>query len=824
MPQPTRTASQTAVEAAQAALASETAAQTAATTATNKATEATTAATTATTKAGEASTSASTATSAKDTAVSASQTATSKATEATTAAATATSAKTDAVAANTAAQSAKTAAQTAQTGAETAAASVEASAEQIATNAEDISQLKSELTAVTKCDLASFNPIFVAGKTIGSTGRYEDNAQRIATPSFANVSGFDTLKYSITNGYRVLIAFYSSPSESAFVSAKYWKTGTGSLAVESDYIRVAYASLNDATQLTVADTDKVELTMSYALINNLHNLENTLLYKQSRILNDLKSTGIESLPNAVVTKNGSSSPSYYGDDNIKYTISLPEHNKIHVRFDYQYTENVPYVTSGYMDLFRYGSVLYGSERHMGQSSFGIMGYRISGVYGRGTSVVSANLNNDYKPRMGKPSFWVKYNGSATTASLVFSSNTVSLKVNGSIVDSVSYVPSDSIQSLIDKLNAIDSLVCGELDTYGICKDLLMIDSFETSLIVSEVNVKKLIMFGWDKSWHTFEAVIDATNKTYAMSFDGLTITGAFNTPSTQDVVVGGDFNGGTTPIRLRNLLIDINSYGDAEVIEAPSSANATANTKQLISDRNPRLMIFEGHGIIVGSEAYAQTLTDSDSIMASSTDRLNSVFKYVIANGYVPVSWQDVIAWKLGKKDLPKKCFAIMMDDYRVENYVDYDKRYPFVKNGVKAGLAMISDTHALTDTLTVNGKSYTVEQILKMIELADWYPCSHTRNHRNNSTYNPNELEAEYKADILSCNDHNMYSDVLVYPYGGTGYNVTSAMLLSDFVLGVTVDNGGIIYNCKAISDQLLVRTEIGSRVSMEKCLQPFV
>lgn len=696
--------------------------------------------------------------------------------------------------------------------------------QKIATLEADTSQLKEDLSDVTKCDPVSFNPIFAEGKTIGSTGNYEDNAQRIATPNFTDVSGFSTLNYTITNSYRVLIAFYSEADQSSFVSSKYWLTGSGTIEIEGDYIRVAYASLNDATQLTVADADKVELTMSYALINNLYNLEKTLLYKQSRILNDLKSAGIESLPNAIVTKNGSSSLSYYGDDNVKYTIPLPEHNKIHVRFDYQYTENVPYVASGYMDLFRYGSVLYGSERHLGQSSFGIMSYRMSGIYGRGTSVVSVSLNNDYKQRMGKPSFWVKYNGNATTASLVFSPNTISLKVNGSIVDSVSYVSSDSIQSLIDKLNAIDSLVCGELDTYGTCKDLLIIDSFEASLIVSEVNVKKIIMFGWDKSWHTFEAIIDATNKTYAMSFDGLTITGAFNTPSTQDVVIGGDFNGGTTPIRLRNLLIDINSYGDAEVIEAPSSANATANTKQLISDRNPRLMIFEGHGVIVGSEAYAQTLTDSDSIMASSTDRLNSVFKHVIANGYVPVSWQDVIAWKLGKKDLPKKCFTIMMDDYRVENYVDYDKRYPFVKNGVKAGLAMISDAHALTDTLTVNDKSYTVEQILKMIELEGWYPCSHTRNHRNNSTYNTNELEAEYKADILSCNDHNMYSDVLVYPYGGTGYNVTSAMLLSDFVIGVTIDNGGIIYNCKAISDQLLVRTEIGSRVSMEKCLQPFV
>jgi len=659
---------------------------------------------------------------------------------------------------------------------------------------------------------------FTANKTIDSGGVVTISNGRISTVDFNDISDKTGIVYSVTSGYSILIAFYSEANESAFVSAKYWLTGSGTLPKQGDYFRVTYNSVGGANPLTVEDADKVTLLYNYELLDRVSQID----YSQKKIVNNLVSDGLYNIPDVKVIQNGTESDAYYGQNNVKYQIGLPDHNMLHVTFDYMYTQNVPQVSSGWVDIFGYSNVLKGTERLQTVGQFGILPQRVSAVCGRGTANNQINLSYSYMQRMGNPSFLVKYDGEYTSSNVVgmaITSGTLTFTKDSVTLATVNYSNTDTIQSLVDKIDTIADMHCDVIDSNGTCADLLFNNGVTINLIPEAI-----ISFGWDKSWHTFEAVINRTDKTYVMSFDGITVSGAFAEPSVSYVVIGGDFYDVTTPIRLRNLAIDIDSFGDAEVINAPVSAAATANTIQLISGKNPRLLILEGHGIVVGSDVYAQTLTDEQGRMAVSTDRLDAVFTYAESQGYVPVKWSDVIAWKQGKTNLPKRCFTIMMDDYRVENYADYDKRRPFVKHGVDAGLAIVSDLHALTDVMTINGEQYTVAEMFKMIELAGWYPCSHTRNHRRNGDYTASQLIEEFKADILSCNKHGIYSDVLVYPYGSTGYNTTSAMVLSDFALGVDVDDGGNIYNCKGINTYKMLRTEIGTRVDLAKVLAPFV
>lgn len=293
------------------------------------------------------------------------------------------------------------------------------------------------------------------------------------------------------------------------------------------------------------------------------------------------------------------------------------------------------------------------------------------------------------------------------------------------------------------------------------------------------------------------------------------------------LAIGGNYTS-ESGIEVKDLVVDINTYADCELLNGKITNASTIDTIQLISEINPRLMIFEGHGILAGTEKQAQEAYQasgsdvSNEAMQASTERLNIVFDELKNRGYVPVTMQEVVNWKKGVGNLPKRCYLCIFDDYRIENYLDYYKRTPFVKNNVKATLAVISDYKALTDTIDCNGQQYTVKEALEIVNNANWYMCSHTKDHRNIGQYTESELIDLLKADVLSCDRHLIHGNVLVYPYGVTSPYALQAVELSDFALGVSIVEE--YYNCKATSDYRLTRSELGTRTSLDHLLSPFI
>jgi peptidoglycan/xylan/chitin deacetylase (PgdA/CDA1 family) len=358
----------------------------------------------------------------------------------------------------------------------------------------------------------------------------------------------------------------------------------------------------------------------------------------------------------------------------------------------------------------------------------------------------------------------------------------------------------------------------------------MIETVTRNNVVYYGSLLISIPYKVDNAWHTCEFVVDKTQQVAFASYDGLTRRVNFSEAKALTdgiLIIGGNYSQASN-ISVKDLEIDINHMGDCEILYGKNSSSNTDPVYQLISKHNPRLMIFEGHGITAMSEteaqaAYVESGSDtSEEAMQASIDRLNIIFGKLKERGYTPVSLSEIVSWKKGKMELPKRCYACIFDDYRIENYIDYKKRIPFATYGVKAGLAIISDMKLLTDEVVINDKTYTVKDALQMIELAGWYPCSHTKNHRYINNYTVQENRNLFKEDVLSADDHFVYSNVIVYPYGAVNVKTRPAFSESGFQLGITIVADR--YNCKGTANYLLSRTELGTRASINSVLEPFI
>lgn len=559
----------------------------------------------------------------------------------------------------------------------------------------------------------------------------------------------------------------------------------------------------------------------------------------SRIENNLLSDGIDNLPECQIFKNGTAGD-YYGQDNVRYRFKVGSGRKnIHVFFEYQWTAPPVYKdNSTYYTLAKvYGGLVKVVQYYRDINAGSLRRNIIFGTDNEryGSQTASINVDNHIIPN-GNMAFWIQYTGETASSSsdvtCSFSNGTVTVahSSTGTVIGSISYQPTDSVDTLINLLNTIEGISCGAVETTGhICSELLISEedvtfnlwkTYTNSNNETKYDYPKIdIYYAHDKNWHTCEIIVDIENEVSYVAFDGQTVRAYINLNATESqyIEIGGAYGDTETPIRVRNLEIDYGSFGDAEIVQSKTPPY-TGVLAQLISKHNPRLLIYEGHGVDIGVDVNAPYSDD----MAVTTDRLNRVFTALREKGYVPVTWQQIIDWKLSGGKLPKRCFNIMMDDWRFENYVDYDKRRPFEKFNVKPGLAVVSSTKALSDTMEINGKEYAVADIVRMTMTAGWYPCSHTTNHRRNTDVAPSELDELLKVDVLDCNALGIYSDIIVYPYGAFNTWIGNAVNRSSFKLGVNIVIN--TYNCKMTNNANFGRVEIGTRQSLDDVLAPIV
>lgn len=402
------------------------------------------------------------------------------------------------------------------------------------------------------------------------------------------------------------------------------------------------------------------------------------------------------------------------------------------------------------------------------------------------------------------------------------SNGVTFKVNDTIIDEIPCNAGTTINNLVNelkKINYIDVKLIesinhkyGELLTDS-SVDIPMFYNFEKvdgSVYIDNPYIS--IPYKSDKTWHSVELLIDNTLHKSYFAIDGLTCVSDVSPVDITDytIMLGKDVED------LRNIIIDVDTFADCEIVE--SEAPPYGKHTQLISNHNPRLLIFEGHGISVRSD----NANPEEDLMEVSTDRLRTVIEYLEEHKYVPVSFHDIVEWKLGNKMLPKRCYNMMFDDWRLCNYIDYEKRLPFASANICAGLAVVSSLKSRNDTEDIDGITYNVGDMVDITMRAGWYPCSHTYNHAQLLNRKVSEVDSELEKDIKSAETLGIYSDVLVYPQGSYEIRYRASMENSAFKLGINIvtDN----YNCRGLSDYSLTRVEIGSRETLDNVLKPIV
>lgn len=577
-------------------------------------------------------------------------------------------------------------------------------------------------------------------------------------------------------------------------------------------VQQALSKVNDLIGINKEEINNIN-KLTYSFKNNLKNEPNKMTFPFD------------------VVKNGVSDLNSYGEDNVIYKMNIGDCNKLHGYFEFKFTEKIPYIDLNTpFSLFTYGSSVFSGNLYLNY-------FKVSN--GKIYRVSSVLLDNAYigveseqysvfttKSIIGKDSFYVQYNGNLENVTMELSNTTVTFRNENIILDTITFDPDDSVDSLIEKLKSLSYLNVSFVNTLGMkCGDLVRKENLLIPLVYtfdSKVdNPRVYIPYDKDEEWHTVEFIYDKDKLISYFAFDGLTVENkvsikSFGTYEDGILQIGGKFNGHESPIQIRNLELDINSFGDCEVVD--SIVETYTPKKQLISKHNPRLIIYEGHGIDIINDTNAPTSND----MACSTDRLLTVFSALTEKGYVPVTYQQIKDWKINNCNLPKRCFNLMFDDYRIQNYIDITKRYPFIKYNVKAGLAIISDSAQLTDTVEIDGVSYTIDEVFRAIKNGGWHVCSHTNSHFPIDSVLPSQLPQKLKECVISCDKHNINSDIIVYPYGRFSTKSLSSLEHSSFALGINIVTNR--YNCRALPNMNLTRNEIGSRDSIEKVLSSIV
>ena len=588
---------------------------------------------------------------------------------------------------------------------------------------------------------------------------------------------------------------------------------------------------NDSGYLT-EHQDLTDYAKKSDLENEVSEIKNYVNAFPKTLNNNLINDGIDKIPNCTVFKDGVANHSFYGENNALYKIDLKHRKKMHIYFEYTFDKLMPYVSNDdFQPIFSaFGSAvrvgfLNGDYTYKGNElAKYIIPCSNNGRIGISSSFLSLD---DYNAFNGDVAFWVKYTGerinSTDYAVCKFENGTVTFTVNstGAILGSVNYSNDDSVQSLIDAISNINLIECGCVNALGhTCGELLtsvsncqfpLSDDYTDSKNVTHYgNAKFNIPYAIDNRTHSFEIMVDLENLVQWESFDGYTKKTPIRDTALSDsedtsIVIGNQY------ITVKNLQIDFGHFGDAEIVDNVVHP-FTTTIQQMISNNNPRLLIFEGHEVVSAKEGD-EILTQYDI----STDKLLSVLEKLKKKGYVPVRWQEVIKWKKGLIKLPKRSYVTMFDDFKVTNFIDSNARIPFSKYGIKAGLAIVSDSYSRQDSIEIDGIEYNVGDVINTVNTNDWYMVSHTKDHRRFTDFSSDSLEVLAKEDIVSCHKLGIHSDILVYPYGSYVERLNGVLRRTPFELGVNI-NYKNIYNCKAKNDYNLVRNSFNNDYTLEQ------
>lgn len=702
--------------------------------------------------------------------------------------------------------------------------------------------------------------------------------------SVSDIKNGDVVDTVLLPDYSYKVSNYSADNSAISIWA-YDKTSNtyGEYVVKTLlYGHTAIASVSERVDaiivISTSSNIKFDIDINNGIVNRVELVEDAVSPRS--IKDNLQSDGsIKRIADCI--KNGKADSDNYGKENTRYKLNVKSgFDKLYMYFEWRSTSvidtrntNKPIVLfsalNGYARTYLFFEGLKTNNANLYRAVYYGRAPRGKYSFSNPFSVPSDNettgkMGEKYHNFVGMDALWIRYTGSASSASMKLLQDGVEFTL-GDNTEKVTTKSNDLLSEVCQKINAIQDIECSLINgadnkTYN---DVFYEDNLSIPLKYTFTSSNGMtindspriyIPLKYDEKWHSCEVLVDVSKKIMYVNHDGFTVvtdlTTYKNGSNTVDyseglnnaiksdiceICIGEDYNEGNIPLVFKNLEIEVGSDGGAEIIEArcpiPNSTGVPFDKTgiiQMISNHNPRVVLYEGHGILVGNDkdfpASENESFVSERSMSCTTGRLMRLFEYAKNKGYEFVSWQEVVDWKINGKTLPKRSMSLMFDDFRVENYLDYDKRIPFRKFNIKPALCLITseEKFPLDGTITVNDKTYTRKEAIEICKTAGWYLTSHSHDHRNQDEIQPSAQIALLKTDALTADEYNINSDIIVYGGANFRFYNLSAMKASSFSMGV---NGmSQDYICKAINNFYINRVDIGLRLNWKNVIAPLV
>ena len=505
-----------------------------------------------------------------------------------------------------------------------------------------------------------------------------------------------------------------------------------------------------------------------------------------------------------------------GADDAKYVFDLPLSNDaFNIRFKFRITENLLNENKSAV------IAKLGSTDAIVATPVGLSQLVTTATYNDepknchwGTLAGGIKLNNSEvnrvgiqfgKQNIGSFAFYVKYIGNEDEACVENDGSRFIVKA-GNNVTNYPFTEYETVYALYNALrsrndlevsyNEIENRLCTELAIFDECKikGLFYSGVNEDTTIQEYVdNAPFFVPYAVSDEWHRVE-IVKIANTIYVLC-DGVqkTIVADANT-----LTLGGECG-----VLFKDFEVHTNSAYDAEI-----------SGGIVISSMNPYILIHEGHGIDKVPTGDGVQTDD----MATTVDRLQYVYSLALSKGYIPVSIEDIADYYAGIKELPKRCFTVIFDDYRFVNCMDVENRAVFTRLGIKPVLAIITDREV---SITHNGETIELAKAVDICRMNHFSLVSHTRNHRRVVATKPSTYMQEFVNDIYSADIKGIDGRIIVYPYGTSDSYEHDTLKWLGVRLGISVYEGATPrYNVYNRNRYRLVRQEIGLRMNISDIL----
>lgn len=442
-------------------------------------------------------------------------------------------------------------------------------------------------------------------------------------------------------------------------------------------------------------------------------------------------------------------------------------------------------------------------------------------FGKGVSINNSSYLSRSNKFLGNIAFGIQYVGNESSASFECDGEKIILK-KGGVATNYAFSTYATMGALFNAIAADTDFVVYYKELENHTTDELALYS-ETQLVsqykrdigngseeIYTDNPMIYIRYGSSGKYHQLEIFCDGEK--IHRCIDGYLYSENLSTYS-QD----GDWQVYVTDpdnhFEFFDIEICTNGVRDAEIVKYKDVRD------KMISSVNPCIIVYEGHGIY--DAASVNSGASPEGGLDTTPDRLAVVFDLLKKKGYVSVPLSKIIGYLDEQNELPKRCYTLMLDDYRFDNVMNLKKRSAFTSNGVYANLAVISSQNS---PIVIDGETITLKDAVDICRNAKFECYSHTRSHRNMTHCKYSDYADEITEDVYDGDKKGINGNVIVYPGGNTDEYMWEVMDYLGLSAGIIVVDVNGYSPCRWIQKYRISRLEIGMRESMTDIIKYIV